>query len=56
MLYCVVVMQVTDISQFSPTAKGRNHIPTIDFELLQNCLSPRSSLLNIWKPCTRAPN
>lgn len=40
MLYCVMVMQVTDISQFLPTAKGSNHIPTIDFKLLQNYLPP----------------
>lgn len=36
----VMVMQVTDSSQFLPTAKESNHIPTIDFKLLQNYLPP----------------
>lgn len=40
MLYSVMVMQITDISQFLPTAKESNHIPTIDFKLLQNYLPP----------------
>lgn len=40
MLDSVMVMQITDISQFLPTAKESNHIPTIDFKLLQNYLPP----------------
>lgn len=39
MLYCVMVMQVTNISQFLLIAKGSNSIPTIGFKLLQNYLA-----------------
>lgn len=38
MLYSVMVVRVTNISQFLLIAKGSNSIPTIGFKLLQNDL------------------
>lgn len=35
MLYCVTVMQVTNIFQSLLIAKGNNSIPTVGFKLLQ---------------------